>query len=185
MNDVAQPALIAGATPPTWLGVMGGGQLGRMFAQAAQALGYRVATLEPEADCPAGQIADQHLHGAYDDEIALERLAALCVAVTTEFENVPAGSLARLAQDIVVAPSAACVSVAQDRMAEKRFFTECSAASGVLPAPHHYIAGAADIDAAPAHLLPGILKTVRMGYDGKGQVRVNTLDQLRAALAVG
>jgi 5-(carboxyamino)imidazole ribonucleotide synthase len=181
MNDVAQPALIAGATPPTWLGVMGGGQLGRMFAQAAQALGYRVATLEPEADCPAGQIADQHLHGAYDDETALERLAALCVAVTTEFENVPARSLARLAQDIVVAPGAACVSVAQDRMAEKRFFTECSAVSGVLPAPHHYIAGAADIDTAPAHLLPGILKTVRMGYDGKGQVRVNTLDQLRTA----
>lgn len=181
MNDVAPPALIPGATPPTWLGVMGGGQLGRMFTQAAQSLGYRVATLEPEADCPAGQIADQHLHGAYTDETALDRLAALCVAVTTEFENVPADSLAHLAQHCVVSPSAACVSVAQDRMAEKRFFTECSEASGVLPAPHHHIACAADIDAVPASLFPGILKTVRMGYDGKGQVRVGTPDQLRAA----
>ena len=181
MNDVAPPALIPGATPPTWLGVMGGGQLGRMFTQAAQSLGYRVATLEPEADCPAGQIADQHLHGAYTDETALDRLAALCVAVTTEFENVPADSLAHLAQHSVVSPSAACVSIAQDRMAEKRFFTECSAASGVLPAPHHHIVCAADIDTVPASLFPGILKTVRMGYDGKGQVRVGTPDQLRAA----
>ncbi|HWZ48904.1 MAG TPA: 5-(carboxyamino)imidazole ribonucleotide synthase, partial [Herbaspirillum sp.] len=181
MNDVEQPALTPGTTPPTWLGVMGGGQLGRMFAQAAQTLGYRVATLEPEGDCPAGQVADRHLHAAYDDAAALNGLADLCVAVTTEFENVSADSLARLAQHSVVAPSAASVSVAQDRMAEKRFFTECSAASGVLPAPHHAIIEPADVDTAPADLLPGILKTIRMGYDGKGQVRVSTRDQLRAA----
>lgn len=183
MNDVEQPALNPGTTPPTWLGVMGGGQLGRMFAQAAQTLGYRVATLEPEGDCPAGQVADRHLHAAYDDAAALNGLADLCVAVTTEFENVSADSLARLAQHSVVAPSAACVSVAQDRMAEKRFFTECSAASGVLPAPHHAMIEPADVDTAPADLLPGILKTIRMGYDGKGQVRVSTRDQLRAAFA--
>jgi 5-(carboxyamino)imidazole ribonucleotide synthase len=183
MNDVVQsePALIPGTTPATWLGVMGGGQLGRMFAQAAQALGYRVATLEPEADCPAGQVADRHLQAAYTDDAALDELAALCAAVTTEFENVSAASLARLAQHSAVAPDAACVSVAQDRIAEKLFFTACSATSGVLPAPHHHIAGAADIDTVSANLLPGILKTVRMGYDGKGQARVGTPDQLRAA----
>jgi 5-(carboxyamino)imidazole ribonucleotide synthase len=183
MNEVDLPALIPGTTPPTWLGVLGGGQLGRMFAHAAQSLGYRVATLEPEADCPAGQVADRHLHAAYDDADALDGLADLCVAVTTEFENVSAGSLARLAQHAMVAPSAACVSVAQDRLAEKRFFTECSAASGVLPAPHRSIADMADVDAVPDDLLPGILKTVRMGYDGKGQVRVTTREQLRTAFS--
>ena len=84
----------------------------------------------------------------------------------------PANSLARLAQDTFVAPSAACVSVAQDRMVEKRFFIGCAEQSGVLPAPHQLIVDAAGIDALPDALFPGILKTVRMGYDGKGQVRV-------------
>ncbi|MDB5776368.1 MAG: Phosphoribosylaminoimidazole carboxylase ATPase subunit [Herbaspirillum sp.] len=183
MNDAVQPALIPGTTPAAWLGVMGGGQLGRMFAQAAQSLGYRVVTLEPEADCPAGQVADRHLQAAYTDSAALDSMAQLCVAVTTEFENVDACSLARLAQHSVVAPSAENVSVAQDRLAEKRFFVACSAVSGVMPAPHRAIFSAADIDAVPADLLPGILKTVRMGYDGKGQVRVASLEQLHAAFA--
>jgi 5-(carboxyamino)imidazole ribonucleotide synthase len=182
VSNTAAP-LNPGTTPATWLGVMGGGQLGRMFAQAAQSLGYRVATLEPEADCPAGQVADRHLQAAYDDVAALDQLANLCVAVTTEFENVAAESLARLAQHSVVAPSAACVSVAQDRLVEKRFFTACSADSGVLPAPHCAILNEADIDAVPADLLPGILKTVRLGYDGKGQARLATREQLRSAFA--
>ncbi len=169
------------ATPSTWLGVMGGGQLGRMFAHAAQAMGYKVAVLEPAKDCPAGHAADHLLSAGYTDAAALAELGEQCVAVTTEFENVPAQSLATLAQKIFVAPSAACVSVAQDRLVEKKFFTDCAASSGVLPAPHRRIASAADIDALPDELFPGILKTTRMGYDGKGQVRVSSRDEARAA----
>lgn len=160
---------------------MGGGQLGRMFAHAAQSMGYQVAVLEPSADCPAGQVADRTIEGNYDDAAALAELRALCAAVTTEFENVPADSLQLLAEGSFVAPGASCVSIAQDRIAEKRFFVECSPTSKVMPAPHKTIASHADIDAIGDDLLPGILKTVRMGYDGKGQVRVRTRDDVRAA----
>jgi 5-(carboxyamino)imidazole ribonucleotide synthase len=180
MSD-AQTAFVPSASPSTWLGVMGGGQLGRMFAHAAQMMGYKVAVLEPARDCPAGHAADHLLSADYTDESVLAELAAQCAAVTTEFENVPAHSLAFLAANTFVAPSSACVSIAQDRIAEKRFFTECAQRSGVLPAPNHVIASAADIDAIPDALLPGILKTVRMGYDGKGQVRVKTRGDVRAA----
>lgn len=171
------------AASGTWLGVMGGGQLGRMFAHSAQQLGFKVAVLEPSRDCPAGHAAD-HLYSAdYTDSAALTTLASECAAVTTEFENVSAQSLAFLGERTFVAPSSSCVSIAQDRMAEKRFFAECEKESGVLPAPHKEINSVADVDAVTDDLLPGILKTVRMGYDGKGQVRVKTREELRAAYA--
>ncbi len=176
-NEVFVPA----ASPSTWLGVMGGGQLGRMFAHAAQAMGYKVAVLEPAKDCPAGHAADHLLSAGYTDAAALQELGAQCAAVTTEFENVPADSLALLAAQAFVAPSAACVSVAQDRLAEKQFFTDCAQRSGVLPAPHRAIRSTADIDTLPDELFPGILKTARMGYDGKGQVRVRSRDEARSA----
>ncbi len=169
------------AAPSTWLGVMGGGQLGRMFTHAAQAMGYKVAVLEPASDCPAGHAADHLIAAAYTDADALRKLSTQCVAVTTEFENVPAQSLSALAANTFVAPTAACVSIAQDRLAEKKFFTACAELSGVLPAPHQRIASASDIDALPESLFPGILKTVRLGYDGKGQVRVKTKDEVRTA----
>ena len=177
------PAFLPQATPPTWLGVMGGGQLGRMFAHAAQAMGYKVAVLEPAATCPAGDVAERLLVADYTDRAALAELAQLCAAVTTEFENVAADSMALLAGASFVAPSAYCVSVAQDRIAEKQFFVDCAGASGVLPAPHQVIASLDDIAAIPDALLPGILKTVRMGYDGKGQVRVDTRADVVAAFA--
>jgi 5-(carboxyamino)imidazole ribonucleotide synthase len=182
MTDKFHPFLPA-ASPATWLGVMGGGQLGRMFAHAAQKMGYKVAVLEPARDCPAGHAADHLLCADYTDPATLAELAEQCVAVTTEFENVPAQSLDALAKQTFVAPSAACVSIAQDRIEEKRFFTGCTSISGVLPAPHQVIESAADIESVPDSLLPGILKTVRMGYDGKGQVRVRTRDEARAAFA--
>lgn len=175
------PAFVPSATPPTWLGVMGGGQLGRMFAHAAQAMGFKVAVLEPAASCPAGDVAERLIVAPYDDAAGLDALAGACLAVTTEFENVPADSLARLAAHAFVAPSAAGVSIAQDRLAEKRFFVDCADASGVMPAPHQLISSADDADSVPDHLLPGILKTVRLGYDGKGQARVASRDELRAA----
>ncbi|AKU23746.1 5-(carboxyamino)imidazole ribonucleotide synthase [Massilia sp. NR 4-1] len=169
------------ANPPSWLGVMGGGQLGRMFAQAAQSMGYQVAVLEPARDCPAGQVAQRLVQAGYSDAAGLDALAAQCVAVTTEFENVPADSLSRLAQQVFVAPDAHGVSVAQDRIAEKRFFVGCAAKSGVMPAPHKVISSETDIASVGDELLPGILKTVRMGYDGKGQVRVRSREELHAA----
>jgi 5-(carboxyamino)imidazole ribonucleotide synthase len=166
-----------------YLGMLGGGQLGRMFVHEAQALGYKVLVLEPESDCPAGQAADRHICAAYDDPVALAQVAALCGSVTTEFENVPAASLAWLAKTRFVAPSAACVSIAQNRVEEKQFFTRCAVETGIFPAPHAVIASAADIDAVVADLFPGILKTARLGYDGKGQIRVKTVDELRMAYA--
>ena len=182
MSDKSQ-AFLPSASPSTWLGVMGGGQLGRMFVHAAQMMGYKVAVLEPSRDCPAGHAADHLICADYADEKALAELAQQCVAVTTEFENVPAQSMAFLAEHTFVAPAAACVSVAQSRIEEKRFFTECAPKAGVLPAPHKVIESEADIAAISDDLLPGILKTVRMGYDGKGQVRVKTRDEVRAAFA--
>ncbi|MFZ9592931.1 MAG: NAD(P)-dependent oxidoreductase, partial [Burkholderiaceae bacterium] len=98
------------------IGVMGGGQLGRMLAHAAQRLGMRVTVLDPQADCPAAQVADAHIRAAYDDDQALDALARCCDAVTTEFENVPARSLVRLAQAKPVRPSADAVAIAQDRL---------------------------------------------------------------------
>jgi 5-(carboxyamino)imidazole ribonucleotide synthase len=181
MSSNPQTPLLPTASPSTWLGVMGGGQLGRMFAHAAQAMGYKVAVLEPSADCPAGQVAERLITAGYEDPQGLEQLAGLCQAVTTEFENVPADSMAWLGGRSFVAPNAACVSIAQDRIAEKRFFVACAPRSGVMPAPHKTIASHADIDAIGDELLPGILKTVRMGYDGKGQVRVRSREDVRAA----
>ena len=181
MSNSQHPSFLPTANPPTWLGVMGGGQLGRMFAHAAQAMGYKVAVLEPSADCPAGQVAERQVQAGYDDSIALGQLAALCSAVTTEFENVPADSMNLLAQGSFVAPAGSCVAIAQDRVLEKRFFVDCAAKSGVLPAPHKVIASIEDIDTIGDDLLPGILKTVRMGYDGKGQVRVKSREDVRAA----
>jgi 5-(carboxyamino)imidazole ribonucleotide synthase len=177
MSDPFLPS----ANPSAWLGVMGGGQLGRMFAHAAQAMGYKVAVLEPAQDCPAGQVAERLIPAGYSDAAGLAELACQCVAITTEFENVPADSMAWLGERSFVAPSASCVSIAQDRIAEKRFFVDCAPSSGVMPAPHKTIASHADIEAIDDNLLPGILKTVRMGYDGKGQVRVRSREDVRAA----
>lgn len=161
--------------PGSWLGVVGGGQLGRMFVHAAQDLGYRVCVLEPAAESPAGAVADRQIVAAYDDAAALDELAGLCAALTTEFENVPAPSLERLARTRPVRPAAAAVAIAQDRLREKAFLQSC----GVAVAPHAAVSGAGA--AVPPELFPGILKTARLGYDGKGQVAVAAAGQLDAA----
>jgi 5-(carboxyamino)imidazole ribonucleotide synthase len=159
------------------LGVLGGGQLGRMFVHAAQTMGFETAVLDPDADSPAGRVSHHHIHAAYDDPTGLAQLAAVCSAVTTEFENVPAATLSHLAAQRRVAPGAAAVAIAQDRLAEKAHFTRC----GVPCAPYAAIASASDVEQAPDHLLPGILKTARLGYDGKSQARVANREQLRQA----
>ena len=163
--------------PGATLGVVGGGQLGRMFVHAAQALGYVTAVLDPDPDSPAGKVAHHHIHADYLDVKGLAQLADLSAAVTTEFENVPAQALATLANHCPVAPGADAVAVCQDRAAEKAQFVRC----GVACAPHAVIDSDAALAAVGDKLLPGILKTARMGYDGKGQQRVRTRDELAAA----
>ncbi|WOP15521.1 5-(carboxyamino)imidazole ribonucleotide synthase [Ottowia sp. SB7-C50] len=168
---------------PVMLGVLGGGQLGRMFVHAAQSLGYETVVLDPDRASPAGRISHHFIEADYRDPDALRELAARALAVTTEFENVPAEALAVLAATRPVSPAADAVAIAQDRIREKAHFVRCAATSGVAPAPHAVIETAADLDAVDAALLPGILKTARLGYDGKGQARVTTRDELAAAWA--
>lgn len=154
---------------------MGGGQLGRMFVQAAQAMGYFSAVLDPDKTSPAGLIAHYHVEADYLDEQGLAQMMQRCAAITTEFENVPAPALVTLGAHRPVSPAADCVAICQDRAAEKRHFVR----SGVACAPFAVIGSDADLADVDAALLPGILKTARMGYDGKGQRRVAD----RAALA--
>ncbi len=163
--------------PGDWLGMMGGGQLGRMFCHAAQSMGYKVAVLDPDEQSPAGSVAELHIRAAYEDQDGLARLAARCKAITTEFENVPAQSLRILAQRSRVCPSGDAVAVVQDRIQEKAFIDK----TGVPVAPYAAIHAGADIAAAPDALFPGILKAARLGYDGKGQARVQTREQALAA----
>ena len=163
--------------PGATLGVLGGGQLGRMFAHAAQAMGYFTAVLDKDATSPAGLVSHHHIRTGYEDPQGLAELTKLCAAVTTEFENVPAGALNTLAQSLPVSPAGSSVAIAQDRAKEKAHFVQC----GVPVAPHAVIETPEQLAAVSADLLPGILKTSRMGYDGKGQVRIKTLDELAKA----
>ena len=169
--------------PGATLGVMGGGQLGRMFVHAAQRLGYFTAVLDPDPDSPAGRVSHHHVRTDYTDAQGLAQLAQLSAAITTEFENVPAQALEQLALSRAVAPGAACVAIAQDRIEEKAHFRACAALSGVDCAPHAVIRSAADCQGASAQLLPGILKPARLGYDGTGQGRVGTHEELAQAWA--
>jgi 5-(carboxyamino)imidazole ribonucleotide synthase len=149
--------------PPEWVGVLGGGQLGRYFVMAATTMGYRTVVLDPDPLAPAGVIADQHLVAAFDDPSALTRLGERCAVVTTEFENPPAAALDRLADRTLVAPSPGVVRIAQDRIAEKAFL----ASNGFAIGPYAVVERA-----VPERDLPRgavIVKTARLGYDGKGQ----------------
>ncbi len=166
--------------PPAMLGILGGGQLGRMFTVAAKTMGYQVTVLDPDPNAPAADFADVHLAQPYTDVHALAELARTCAAITTEFENVNADSMRWLAQQgIPVSPSGECVAIAQDRIAEKTFIRN----SGLDTAPFLAIRNSGDLDVDLSPYLPGILKTARLGYDGKGQVRVQTLEEARLALS--
>ena len=163
--------------PGATLGVLGGGQLGRMFAHAAQSMGYFTAVLDNDTASPAGLVSHHHIRTGYEDAQGLAELAQLCAAVTTEFENVPAAALNQLATRLPVSPAGSAVAIAQDRAAEKAHFVQC----GVPCAPYAVIETAQQLAAVNDALLPGIVKTARMGYDGKGQIRVKTRADLVAA----
>lgn len=175
--SMAIPGFISVDSQPPTLGVTGGGQLARMFVHAAQRMGFRTAVLDPDSSSPAGLVSHFHLAAHYDDESALAEMSHLCAAVTTEFENVPAASLRALAGHVPVAPGANAVEICQYRVAEKRHFN----AAGAPCAPYAVIESDNDLQGVDQTLLPGILKTARMGYDGKGQAGVATLEDLDAA----
>jgi 5-(carboxyamino)imidazole ribonucleotide synthase len=149
------------------VGVIGGGQLGRYFVLEARRLGYQTWVLDPDPAAPAMQLAEHTLAAPYDDAAALQQLAQTCDAVTVEFENVPAASLELIASHCRVAPSAASIRIAQDRDLEK----QTAEKYGLKPVPYRAVVTADDIvDAVESVGLPAILKTSRLGYDGKGQV---------------
>ncbi len=170
---MSKKTVLPGAT----LGVMGGGQLGRMFVQAAQRLGYFTAVLDADPTSPAGLVAQYHVATDYLDEQGLAQLMQRCEAITTEFENVPAGALITLGAYRRVSPSADTVATCQDRASEKACFRQC----GVPCAAYALIDTDERLAAVPDALLPGILKTARLGYDGKGQRQVADRAQLADA----
>jgi 5-(carboxyamino)imidazole ribonucleotide synthase len=164
--------------PGATLGMLGGGQLGRMFTVAAQTMGYKVVVLDPDEGSPAGIIADVHLCAAYDDEKALDEMADMCAAVTTEFENIPAQTLAYLEQKTQVRPSSKALAQTQNRNVEKQFI----ASQGIPTAPFLPIYSKDDIaQAADQIQFPAILKVATFGYDGKGQVPCDSLDDVYKA----
>ncbi len=162
--------------PPAMLGMLGGGQLGRFFVIAAHEMGYKVTVLDPDKNSPAGMIADVHLCAAYDDASALKTMAETCQAISTEFENVPAETLATLAKSTVVHPSADAVAIAQHRVKEKTFFKE----AGLPVGPFVPVTAESDLP-ADGDMYPAVLKVARFGYDGKGQARVANREQAVAA----
>ena len=166
--------------PGAWLGVLGGGQLGRMFAMAAHRLGYRVAALDPDPECPAAGVVDRFFCADLQDRAAWEALARTCAAVTIETESASAEALRFLAGHVVVAPGANALEVTQDRALEKQFL----ATNGFSVAPFRVLAHPEDVFAPGIDaLFPGLLKASRFGYDGKGQIPVGSQAELASAFA--
>src|SRR5271165_301254 len=168
--------------PGSTIGIFGGGQLGRLLAVAAAKLGLRTAVFAPEADSPAFQVASQHWVASYRDENAVAQFAAVCDAITFEFENVPAETLRLAERSAPVRPGPRAAEVAQDRIAERRFLSDL----GLPVAPHVFIQDESDLPAALSFLSStgrAILKRAREGYDGKGQRRIETAAELEAAFA--
>jgi len=163
--------------PPSTLGMLGGGQLGRMFVIAARTMGYEVIVLDPDPHSPAGGVASQHLSRVYDDTHALDYLAQQCAVVTTEFENIPALTLAYLAKSVAVHPSANVMHIAQHRKLEKQFFRE----QGLDTADFVALESEADLERTRDFSFPAILKTATLGYDGKGQVVCEQFSDLEPA----
>lgn len=163
------------------IGIIGGGQLGRMLAMAAARLGFKTIILDPQSDCPAAQCANDVIIGSFDDEVALNRLGELCDIITYEFENVPVAAIDKLAQNHTIAPHPAALEIAQDRFLEKKYLNECA----ITTAPWRPVDDLSSLLAAIAACGgKGILKTRRFGYDGKGQVRISSEDEKEAESAL-
>lgn len=166
--------------PGSTLGMLGGGQLGRMFTVAARTMGYEVIVLDPDTESPAGKLATDHVCANYDDQTALDYIAKTCDAVTTEFENVPASTLEALATTCPVRPGAQAVTITQDRIHEKNFLRD----NGFPTAPFAIIQSFEDLEKGVSEIgTPSILKVSRFGYDGKGQFGINAESDIEKAWA--
>ncbi len=164
--------------PGSTVGVVGGGQLGRMFTLQARTMGYQVVVLDPDPLSPAGAVANRHIRAPYDQNRALSELAASSAAITTEFENVPAATLEYLARSAVVRPPVAAVAITQDRIAEKTFLQR----HGFATAPFRAVRDRSELlEAVHSIPFPALLKTSRLGYDGKGQARIESKEGALAA----
>ncbi len=174
MTDTA--ALQPGAT----IGILGGGQLGRMLAVAASRLGFKTAVFDPAGDCPASHVAHHHVRAGYDDAGALRRFAESADVVTYEFENIPTDALDLIEPLVPIRPGRRALAVSQDRLVEKAFLSE----QGLLTAPFAAVDDEVDLAEAIDEIgVPAILKTRRFGYDGKGQARIGASEDAAAALA--
>jgi 5-(carboxyamino)imidazole ribonucleotide synthase len=164
--------------PGSTIGVLGGGQLGRMFAMAARRLGYRVHTLSPEDDTPTGQVADLEINAGYDDLDAVRQFARGVDVVTFEFENVPAAAAAAAEEHTLVRPAGRALHIAQNRAREKAFVEQI----GVPVTPFAIVRDERELGAAVERIgVPSVLKTATFGYDGKGQARIARADEASAA----
>lgn len=174
MIKLPSAPILPGAT----LGVLGGGQLGRMFSHAATRMGYHVAVLDPAESGPAAEVSAHHIRCAYDDKSGLAELADVCDAVTTEFENVPAESLRFLQSRVPVSPNPEAVETAQSRIREKTFFIDND-----IPTNHHCLVTSADQIADAFAQMSGkaVIKTTRLGYDGKGQQVCDSVADMQSA----
>ena len=166
-------------TPPSCIGIIGGGQLARMLAISAKQMGYKIAILEAEVNCPASYFADYHVRTSYTDTSGLNKLAELSDVITVEFENIPDSSIEFLAKNALVYPSAETIQICQNRLKEKDFFNKL----GYKTAKYTAIRCKADIDHVNDDMYPAILKTNTLGYDGKGQISVNNKSELIQAFA--
>ena len=166
--------------PGATIGILGGGQLGRMLALAAARLGLKCHIFEPGANCPAGQVADKVTTADYDDETALRAFGASVDVITYEFENIPTDALDILESCAPIRPGREALRVSQDRLTEKDYLTDL----GLTTAPYANVEDADDMAAAVEQIgVPSILKTRRFGYDGKGQARLKSAADSPAALA--
>jgi 5-(carboxyamino)imidazole ribonucleotide synthase len=164
--------------PGCAIGVLGSGQLGRMFAIAARRMGYRVHTFSPDEDTPTGQVADVEITASYDDLDAVRSFASNVSAVTFEFENVPAATAAAAAECAPVRPSGEVLHITQHRLREKTFLSK----SGLPVTPFRRVDSIESLKAALSELgLPAVLKSAGFGYDGKGQFKIDSLDDLEDA----
>ena len=167
-------------SPGATIGILGGGQLGRMLSVAAARLGFKTCIFEPGGDCPASHVANFHFKAEYTDEDALRRFADSVDVITFEFENIPASALDLLERIKPVHPGRRALKVSQDRLTEKAFLSDL----GLATAPFAAVDDAEDLAEAMAEIgLPAILKTRRFGYDGKGQARIMTAQDAEHALA--
>lgn len=178
MKIATSPIVLPGAA----IGVLGSGQLGRMFAIAARRMGYRVHTFSPEGDTPTGQVADVEIIGQYDDLDAVRQFASNVRVLTFEFENVPSVSVEAAAELVPVRPGGAVLHIAQNRLREKTFL----AGKGFPVTPFAAVRSVEDLASALESIgLPSVLKTAGFGYDGKGQTKLRTPDDVSAVVAGG